>query len=212
MGLQAAISIRMTTLRDQQLAWLNHIGQSANMTLTEIARAAGLTPSTLTRFANNNENGHTLTAKTVKRIEDATRVPAYESRVIPRVQTFSEDEAQRYVAAEAKSPMEKALRQASQEARNVHLWTLKTNSLAAVGYSAGMVVVVDQDETPRNGDAVCAQKYDYRRGTAETIFRVYRTPYLLSAFLDAEPLMPEIVDNENIAIAGVVVGGFRLRH
>lgn len=212
MAVGAAISVRMSTLRDQQVAWLDHITQSSGLTITEIARAAGLHPSSLTRFRSSNESGHTLTAKTVKKIEDATRVPATESRFAPRIQSFSEDEAQRYIATETTNMVQRALKQASQEAKNVHLWTLKTNSLAAVGYTAGMVVAVDMDETPRNGDAVCAQKYDYRRGTAETIFRIYRTPYLLTAFADGEPAAPEVVDNHLVAVAGVIVGGFRLRH
>lgn len=212
MGLQAAISMRMSSLRDQQLAWLDHISSSSGMTLTEIARVAGLTPSTLTRFKANDDLGHTLTARTVKKIEDATRVPAYESKVIPKIQSFSEDEASPYKAdAQATNAIGSALNSAAKQSPDIHLWTLKTNSLSGVGYSAGMTVAVDQTLAARNGDAVCAQRYDFRRGTAETIFRVYRTPYLLTAFADGEPAMPEVVDNENIVIAGVIIGGFRFR-
>lgn len=213
MGIHAALSMRMTSLRDQQLAWLDHISRSANMTLTEIARVAGLTPSTLTRFRANDELGHTLTAKTVKKIEDATRVPAYEARVVPKIQAFSEDEASPYVLQEHSSnPIEAALRSVAAQSNNIDIWRLKTGALAGVGYSSGMAVVVDRDMIPRNGDAVCAQKYDFRRGTADTIFRVWRTPYLVSAYINEEPATPEVVDNENIVIMGVVVGGCHLRH
>jgi SOS-response transcriptional repressor LexA len=209
----AAISVAMTTLRDQQIAWLDHISKSSGLTITEIARAAKLHPSSLTRFKNQNDNGHTLTSKTVKKIEDATRVPAYESRQIPVIQSFSEDEAQPFIAMDNPgNPVETALKAATKEANNIQLWTLKTNSLAAVGYTPGMVVAIDQLQTARSGDAVCAQKYDFRRGTAETIFRVFRHPYLMTAADTGEPALPEIVDNENVVIVGVIVGGFRLRH
>lgn len=209
----AAISFSMTTLRDQQIAWLDHITKSSGLTITEIARAAKLHPSSLTRFKSKNDGGHTLTAKTVKKIEDATRVPAYESRQKPVVQAFSEEEAQPFIAMDnPDNPVENVLKLASTATASINLWTLKTNSLAAVGYLPGMIVAVDQEAQPRNGDAVCAQKYDFRRGTAETMFRVYRHPYLMTALDHGEPAMPEIVDNENVVIAGVIVGAFLLRH
>lgn len=213
MGIHAALSMRMTNLRDQQLAWLDHISRSANLTLTEIARLSGLTPSTLTRFRANDELGHALTAKTVKKIEDATRVPAYEARVLPKIQAFSEEEASPYVLPEVSSnPIERALRAVASQPNTIDVWRLKTGALAGVGYPAGMAVVVDREMIPRNGDAVCAQKYDFRRGTAETIFRVWRTPYLVSAYINEEPATPEVVDNENIVIMGVIIGGCHLRH
>lgn len=213
MGLHAAYSMRMTNLREQQLAWLDHIASSSNLSLTEIARIAGLTPSTLTRFRNNDEMGHTLTARTVKKIEDATRVPAYEARVMPKIQAFSEDEATPYrIDVESGNPLEQALHAIASKSNTIDLWRLKTSALAAMGYPAGMVVAVDRDAIPRNGDAVCAQKYDFRRGTAETLFRVWRTPYLLSAYANDEPANPEIVDNENVVIMGVIVGGCHIRH
>lgn len=203
----------MTTLRDQQIAWLDHISKSSGLTITEIARAAKLHPSSLTRFKSKNDSGHTLTSKTVKKIEDATRVPAYESRQTPVIQAFSEEEAKPFIAMDNPgNPVETALKAATKEANHIQLWTLKTNGLAAVGYLPGMVVAVDQEATPKNGDAVCAQKYDFRRGTAETLFRVFRHPYLLTASDLGEPGQPEIVDNENVVIVGVIVGGFRLRH
>jgi SOS-response transcriptional repressor LexA len=208
----AAISSRMSTLRDQQIAWLDHITETSGLTITEIARAAGLHPSSLTRFRAKDDHGHTLTSKSVKKIEDATRVPAYERKSKATISAFSEDEATPFVAMDASgNPVETALRIAAKEANHIHLWTLKTASLAAMGYLPGMVVAVDQQMQARNGDCVCAQKYDFRRGTAETVFRVYRTPYLMTAFTHGEPGQPEIVDNENVAIMGVIVGGFRLR-
>ena len=210
--LEAAISLRMNGLREQQLAWLDHIVETSGLSLTQIARVAHLDPSSLTRFRNRNDSGHALTAKTVKKIEDATRVPAYESKIKPVIQSFGEEEAQPFLTIEnPDNPVEAALGLATKQAKQIHLWTLKTNSLGAIGYHQGMVVAVDTDTAPRNGDAVCAQKYDFRRGTAETIFRVFRAPYLLTAYITGEPGTPEVVDNENVVLMGTVVGGFRLR-
>jgi SOS-response transcriptional repressor LexA len=212
MTVAAALSLRMETLRDQQIAWLKYIERTSGKNFTEIARASGIDPSTFSKFLANR-HGHTLTAKTVKRIEDATRVPAYESNVLPKIVAFSEEEAQPYVLDQrSDNLLELSLRELVSRTNSIDLWMLKTDALSAIGYVPGMVVAVDREETPRNGDAVVAQRYDMRRGTAETIWRVWRTPYLLGAPSSGEPPLPEIVDNERVVIMGVLQGGVLIRH
>jgi transcriptional regulator with XRE-family HTH domain len=212
MMMGTAIFAPMTDLREQQLAWLENIVASSGMTITDIARRAKLDPSTLTRFRNKNEGGHALTARTVKKIEEATGVPAYEQRLRPKLSYYSEEEGVPYRFDDGvQDLLINALRTTVSGNNSVDLWVLKSHVLAAVGYNEGDVVVVDREAIPRPGDAVIAQKYDYRRGVAETIFRVYRTPYLLTALAHGEPGQPEIVDEENVVIKGVVVGGCRLR-
>lgn len=209
----AASIPRMSDLREQQIAWLENITVSSGLTLTDVARRAGLNPSTLSRFYSNNQSGHALTARTVKKIEDATGVPAYEQRLRPALAFFSEEEGVVYDPASGTGGfLLHALEAVAQKAQGVELWTLKTPALSAVGHNAGDVVIVDRTEQPRSGDAVCALKYDHRRGIAETIFRIYRTPYLLTALANGQPGLPEIVDNENIILKGVIVGSFRLRN
>lgn len=209
----AAIFAPMTDLRDQQLAWLENIISSSGLTLTDIARRARLNPSTLTRFYSKNESGHTLTSRTVQKIEEATGVPAYEQRVRPKLAFFAEEDAVPYkIEDESQGILIDCLKSVVARSQNVDLWQLKSSVLSAIGYDQGDVILVDKAAVPRPGDAVCAQKFDWRRGIAETIFRVYRTPYLLTALMSGEPGAPEIVDDENIVIKGVVMGGCRLRH
>lgn len=212
MTVAAAMLLRMTDLRDQQIAWLDNITASSGLTLTDIARRAGLNPSTLSRFKQKNESGHTLTARTVKKIEEATGVPAYEQRIRPKLAYFNEEEAIPFKLDEnAQDLMVEALRTVVSRTNSVDLWQLKTRALSAVGYAEGDVILVDREAQPRPGDAVCAQKYDWRRGIAETIFRIYRTPYLLTAIAFGDPGQPEIVDDENVVIKGVVIGGCHFR-
>jgi len=202
----------MDTLRDRQLAWLRHIEKTTGKKRTEIARAAGFDPSTLSKFVHNAE-GHTLTPKIIQRIEDTFRIPAYENNTIPFQQSFSEEEARPYLLdRDTANPLELALKDIVSRSNAIDLWVLKTQALTSLGYMPGMVVVVDREAKPRNGDAVVAQKYDFRRGTAETIFRLWRTPYLMSASLVGEPLLPEIVDNEKLVIMGVITGACHIRH
>lgn len=202
----------MESLRDKQLAWLRHIERTSGKTLTEIARASHVDPSTISKFIHNAQ-GHTLTTKIVQRIEDATRVPAYQSNVAPKLVAFSEEEAQPYVVDPASDNLlEVALRELVSRSNAVDLWLLKTTALSAMGLQPGMVAIVDRDAKPRNGDCVVAQRYDFRRGSAETIWRVFRQPYLLGAPAEGEPPLPEIVDNEKIVVMGVVTGACHIRH
>jgi hypothetical protein len=208
----AAISVRMNELRDQQLAWLEHISNTSGLTFTQIARAAGLTPSTLTRFKQQNTSGHTLTSKTVKRIEDATNVPAYQTRTRPKLVTANDQEATPFAPRSDDNPLVASLGDLQKSSNSLELWELKTNSLAASGYTAGMVIVVDRHATPRSGDCVMAEVVDDRRGSASYIYRVFRTPYLLTAYRDREPDPPEVVDDHTVRIAGVILGGTHIRN
>ncbi|TPW33218.1 hypothetical protein FJU08_01240 [Martelella alba] len=200
----------MTELRDKQLAWLNHITEATGLTITEIARAAGLHPSTLTRFRYADKSGHSLTSSTVHKIEMATRVAAYDTGR-PKISALLQPEASPFLPSDDGNPLELALRTIAGRSQSVTLWKLETDSLSAIGYPRNMIVAVDADATPRNGDAVCAQRPGFRRQTQDLIFRVYRAPYLLSASDRTAPEAPEIIDNETTLIIGVIVGGFTLR-
>ncbi len=60
-------------------------------------------------------------------------------------------------------------------------------------------------------DVVCAQVYDWARGKAETVFRLYEPPYLLSSTTDPKLLRPLVVDDDVVMIKGVVVASLRSR-
>ena len=201
----------MTDLRSQQLAWLDTIMRSTGLTLTEIARRTGLAPSTLTRFKARDDAGHTLTSKTVQKIETSVGIPAYDTRAKPKLVPDLEEEASPFVLGDTPGEvMVQALKALVRLNNNIDLWSLKTPALRALGYHPGDVLVVDRQRDPTGDDAVCAQIYDWRRGTAETVFRVFKPPYLLSADIEGAPLKPLLVDNENVAIKGVVVGSMHL--
>lgn len=203
----AAIFAPMTDLRAQQLAWLDAITRSTGLTVSEIARRAKLVPSTLTRFHSRDRDGHTLTAKTVKKIEDAVGIPAYDVREVPKQVPQLAEEGAPFVLPEATGDlMLLALQDVVERNNSVDLWRLQTSALRACKYFPGDILLVDRNREAGIDDAVCAQVYDFRRGTAETVFRIYKPPYLLSADMEGEPLKPLVVDNETVSVVGVIVG------
>ena len=59
-----------------QRAYVQEICDRLNIKYTELARRAGVSPATLTRFMNDKRYKHALTAKTLHKIESATGVRA----------------------------------------------------------------------------------------------------------------------------------------
>ena len=66
-------------------------------------------------------------------------------------------------------------------------------------------------ETALSGDVVCAQVYDWSTGRAETVFRIFEPPYLVSASSDPQFLRPLVVDDDKVHIKGVVIQTYRSR-
>jgi AcrR family transcriptional regulator len=60
-------------LRESQKIWLRRMLDVSAISASELARHAGINPSTLTRFLNSTEVKHTLSAVTLARIEPILR-------------------------------------------------------------------------------------------------------------------------------------------
>ena len=90
-------------------------------------------------------------------------------------------------------------------------WQVKTNELEHFGYLQGDTILVDTNkaESCKKGDMVLAQIYDMRSGTAETVLRRYEPPVLLSAAGHLNELKVNVVDNNNVAIRGKIIGSWR---
>ena len=96
-------------------------------------------------------------------------------------------------------------------ATNADLWQVRSRALELEGYMLGDIVVVDLDRTAEGGEVVCAQMYDWNRGSAQTVLRVYEPPYLITASQSPIHRKPVLVDNERVTIKGLVVASARRR-
>jgi len=66
------------------------------------------------------------------------------------------------------------------------------------------VLIVDMNEPAEPADVVCAQVYDFRRMTGETLFRLYEPPYLYAATFDRSQGAPILID-KSVGIKGPVI-------
>jgi len=190
-------------LAEAQRAWLQRVTRDTGLTLTEIARKAGKHHTTLTNFMNKPDRGP-LNPLTITLVAEATGVPASaEARGTPAPEGLAE-EAEPYLAG-SESPLDLAVRALVAARPGVDPWRLRTHALEDAGYLMDDIVIVDLNATPRAGDAVCAQLYDWPRGRAETIWRIFEPPYLVTATNDPALRKPILVDDDRVVIKGVLL-------
>ena len=79
--------------RRQQLAWLEAIREMTGWNWSELARQAGLTPQTFSKFRNDPENRAVLDTRTVAKVAAISPVPHYENRRGAMPAGFDEGEA-----------------------------------------------------------------------------------------------------------------------
>ena len=203
-------SERTARLRAAQRSWLEAVIDRSGVTATQIARTGRLNPSTLTRFLQDEERATVLSTATIAAVAEATGeqppadLLALDAPPLPPV-ARRETEAEVWRDGPGATP----IRAMIAGDPNLSAWTIGSDLLTLAGVRRGDVVVIDQRVVPRDGDVVCAQ-VENGYG-AQTMFRLWRPPMLIAAAADPMAARPELVDNERVRIAGVVVGLFRVR-
>lgn len=197
------------TLSDDQFDFITTVLTKTGWSQTDLAHRAGLDPSTLSRFLTKTRGGHALRASTLQRIATASGLPYGETKP-QQTSGFEESEAEPYLYAE-EDGRTIAIRALCGNHKNVDAWTLSSHAIEGLGYRAGDILLVGLGENPVPGDVVCAQIYDWNKGRAETIFRLYQPPALIAVTQDINLLKPYILGDNTVAIKGVVLHTLRSR-
>jgi transcriptional regulator with XRE-family HTH domain len=163
---------------------------------TDLANRAGLDPSTLSRFLTKGRDGHALRASTIQRISTVSGLPFGNS---PQVQSLSESEAEPYIFA-SEDGRAAAVKILIGNHSNVDAWTLNSRAIENAGFKPGDVLIVGLNETPLAGDIVCAQIYDWTKDQAETVFRIFQPPALISASADVSLLKPYLLSDKGVVL------------
>lgn len=197
--------------RARHMAWLDWLGSRTGKSDTALAKEAGQSENTLTRF--RSRDGAVLSGLTIRLICELTGLPGPETYLMPNAAGFSE-EAVAYKPPSGKGDdamVGRLVMLAIKDRPNATPWVLKSRAIEAAGYLPGDILIADASLTPQAGDIVCAQVYDLRQGTAETVFRLYEPPYLISASNESSLRKPLPVDNERVIVMGTVTETFRPR-
>lgn len=199
--------LRMSDPRIEQREWLLKVLDKTGLSGTALALKARLAQTTITRFLNDDEHGHALSARSIAAIEDAAGMRFGPD---PRPVGLRESEATPYDARKAPAELN-FIQPIIGQANGIDPWMLRSRALETAGYLPGDVLIVDLNREPSPGDVVCAQLYDWARSKAETVFRLYEPPYLTVATFDNSLRKIFVVDNQTTVIKGVVIASIRPR-
>lgn len=199
----------MENSRRKQIAWVKAIISETGWNQSELARRAGITHATLSKFLNDPNNSAELATATVVKLQAVSPIPHYENARGAMPEGFDEAEAEPYDPGSQDTLITRAVEALKGASNHVQPWILRTNALENAGYRWGDILAVDMSAIPKPGDVVIAQIYD-NQGGAETAFRIYHKPYLVASSNSPRHLAPTLID-QRVDVRGVVVASLRPR-
>lgn len=190
--------------RSELRDWLAKVVKKTGMAPTRLANHIGVSPSTLTRPLNDPEYESVMSTTTISKLVAVSGLPAPASLGGNDTPGMGESEVARYSPQASENTSLSVQNNAESE------WVVQTMMLDLDGYLPGDHVIVNLNEAPRSGDVVLAQIYS-EQGTAETVFRRYEAPFLVTHTTQRHMPKPVFVDNERAVIMGVVTRSWRFR-
>lgn len=198
-------------VRKKHLDWLNFILEIKGWKPHHLAKISGVDPSTFARFFDkkNPHSTRTLNSRSVELIAEASGVPPFETTIPQTSRGIAGQESEAYEAVKITTTNE-AVKALLGTKNGIDPWVLRSRALESAGYMPGDILIVDMNATPSAGDVVCAEVYD-RSGKPELVMRIFEHPFLVAATFDPSLFKPMLVDNDRIAVRGVVIASIRER-
>lgn len=204
----------MDPIKKQQIEWVEAVMAYLGATsANQLAKLAGVNPANIQRPLSENYKGK-FGIDTLTKIGAAANLRPMEFPA--RQNGFKEEEATPFVydqrADAIESNVDRAVRELCRGRNGRDPWVMQSNALELSGILPGDILIVDLNLQPRPKDIVCAQIYQWNQMRAQTLFRVYEPPYLMTNSLRFGVQKPVPVDGDHVIIRGVVDGIFRRRH
>lgn len=206
---------------DKKFHWLIEVMKATDLKATPLAKAGGVSPSTLTRFLKDPENSRMPMDRTLDAIAIKLGLPTYTGIALnDQAETmpgFQEDGATELTPTDLEE-QEIAQNFSYLANRRNHLkfWAMKGRALENHGILDGDILVVDYNAEPKTGDVCLISLRDEERITAKSVFRILMTfkpaPICITSTNDQSIDIEEkmiLVDGIKARIYGVVSMSFR---
>jgi SOS-response transcriptional repressor LexA len=195
-------------IRNAQRQWLQTAVRARGESASQIAKAAGVSDTTVTRFLNNPNYQGVLNPLTVQRISEYTGIagPGADDAQAP-MRSFRE-EAVPY-AAEPGDKHGDAVASLLAGRPHAYAMVMRSTALELAGVRPGDIMVIDPLVQPMDGDVVCAQIEEGMGAT--TVYRIFQMPNLVGASFDPRAVRPESINGTTRRIVGVMTDLVRRR-
>ncbi len=189
---------------DQQV-WIRAVADMMHLSVSALARKAGLSPSTLNKFLNDPTHEGVLKEQTLLEISRVSGVAPMEAPGHAGGQ--QENEVSLFdpqaVDKTTKALIENALADGNTRQGCIAL----SRTLDLEGILPGDFIGIDLSSTPGYGDIVLAELIDRATSATSKILRVYQKPFLVAHTASQlhEPLVVNDIDVRIIGVAKVMV-------
>lgn len=193
----------------RHFAWVDWLAARTGRSDAALAKDAGLNVNYLYR---KRADGTVLGATQIRMLMDHYGLPGPDTYQLPGANGLADEGAMFVVGAPGQDAVVRQMVEVATKGRpSAAPWVLNTRAMEDAGYFIGDIVISDGNVTPMAGDPVVAQVYDLRSGTAETVFRILESPYLVAASSDPALRKPLLVDNERVIVMGTITQSIRTR-
>lgn len=191
-------------IRRKHLDWVQTILARKNWTQHRLAKEAGVSPSALNKFINDPSETRTLNSYTVEKLALASGMPLQANKEPSGKATADVgNEAELVPAAD---PLVISYIRGNNA---VDAWEVRSRALELAGYLPGDILIVDRTTMPSRGDIVVAEIRGRSSGP-EIVVRIFESPFLISATMDASLITPILI-NHDVIIRGVIAHSIRNR-
>lgn len=203
--------VRMNDTKRDLKNWVRALADHTGLAPSALAKRAGMSGSTVTRFLASDDDSMLSTDK----IAMLAKLAGVKPLEFPnRRGAFSDADAEPYEAPDVLNAIDgsvRAIRELCAGRNGRDAWRMKSAVLDMTGIMPGDVIIVDLNKKPKSGDLVCAQVYDWRADRADTIMRMYDAPFLVSQSHTMPSTKPLMVDDDTVMIKGVIDAVLRIR-
>jgi hypothetical protein len=194
---------------ERQREWVGKLLAHLRTNANQLALQAKISPSTLSKFLAGSRADHLLNSHTIAKLGRAAGYAFPDAPELGAPRSLAESDALPYRPDDSvqDDAFVASLSVLCRGHNGRDPWIMSSSALAEIGILPGDIMVVDLNETAREGDIVCVQSYS--GGSVATVFRVYRHPFLIGAGPGAR--LPLLSDGRSAQIRGVVIGTYRRR-
>lgn len=190
----------MIDRRAEQRTWVKALTRHLGVSATQLARRAGLAPSTLNKLLNDPGHPSLLSDRSLVALAEAAGVGVME---MPEEERAVDHDVERFEPPENFEHSD-ALRALCAGPRPRQAWVMLSDLLAPVGILGGDVLILDPGRMPEPGEIAIATSGAGSMGGR--VARVYRPPFLVAG-PRADPIL---VDGQRVRLLGTVMFSLRI--